>query len=135
MSNAAIAIRSRLLANASVVALVSDRAYVAELPQSEAANMPRSSVVIRLTGGIVQSHFLPYLPQRLDVIAYGSTFGEADDLDRAIAQDLHMLDGATYDGVAIRGVDVGGSYTARDPTFGWPYQWRTYDVHAITMSE
>ena len=54
MSNAAIAIRSRLLANASVVALVSDRAYVAELPQSEAANMPRSSVVIRLTGGIVQ---------------------------------------------------------------------------------
>lgn len=135
MSNAATAIRARLLANTGIVESVDDRVYVAELPQPEAVNMPRLAIVVRLTGGIVQSHYLPYLPQRIDVIAYGATFGEAAELDDAIARDLHQLDGAAYDGIDIRGVDVGGSYTARDPTFDWPYQWRTYDVHAINMSE
>lgn len=135
MSNAATAIRARLLENTGIVESVGDRIYVAELPQHEAADMPRPAIVIRLTGGIVQSHYLPHLPQRIDVIAYGATFGEAAELDDAIARDLHQLDGGSYDGIGVRGVGVGGSYTARDPTFGWPYQWRTYDVHAINMSQ
>lgn len=131
MSDIITAIVDVLKAEAAVAELCSSRVYGDELPQAEALAMPRSAVVVRASGGA------PFQPtsslnadaQRIDLVAYGATPYEADELRRAGYRCLVRITRRVTGGVLIHSVgSAGGSLSGRDPDGQWPYAFQSFQI-------
>lgn len=122
-------------ADAGIADDAEGRVFGGELPAAESAFMPRRAIVVRPSGGpsLFADSYVQADTQRVDISAYGATVAEATALlDRAAGVLLPIQRRASA-GVLIHWVkSAGGFWTGRDPQFGWPRAWRSFQVlHAL----
>lgn len=114
-----------LAADPNVAAAV-HAVYGDELPEAEAANMPRANVVVRYAGGgALGGAEKRWSDGRIDVDTYGATPKEAGDVYRLVRTALAGIDRVTK---TVDGVDVlvhwaqesQRAFTGREPDTHWP---------------
>jgi hypothetical protein len=88
-----LGVAAYLKAQAAVLAASEGRVFRPELAEGEDAHMPRACVVVRPAGGgaLTARDYLPIIDSRLDIVNYGSTRLEAENLAREVADALRML--------------------------------------------
>lgn len=129
------AIRSILLADTTVAALVGAEGVVSEIDEDIAPAMPKQIIVLKPSGG-------PRSPgggdqqfgaQRLDVICYAATLYDSWTVYLAAYGALKAIRRKKVNGVLIHGaaVESKGS-TARDVLKQWPV---TYSSWLVTAAE
>jgi len=136
------AIVSALLDETSITALTGEWVFAPELPQGKAQEMPRHCVVVRGAGGGsigpgARSR-LPWRVVRLNVMSYGRTPNDADDLDATVLAymtDLDRLVDTENDTILHDAVVSGGPLPLRDPDTSWPYVLSVYDLSASPLDE
>ncbi|MBN9333862.1 DUF3168 domain-containing protein [Devosia sp.] len=139
MADIVTAIVGLLKADADIAALVGDRVFGGELPADEARHMPRQAIVIQPSGGA------PFQPraslraeaQRLDLICYGATPGEAMELRNLGAHAFKRVRRQTAAGVLIHWVNSAGGYMAgRDRDGQWPYAFQSFQsLFSLSLDE
>ena len=127
-----------LKAQSAVSNLVVDRVFGIELPDEEAASMPRKAIVIRPAGGVSPvGGYVKHTAARFDFICWGETPFEADRLSRAV---FNTLKAARRQTVSVEGVpvlihwieDAGGRLAIRDSDTNWPAATQAFQIfHAI----
>ncbi|WP_048648949.1 tail completion protein gp17 [Nitratireductor soli] len=124
-----------LKSDAAVTALCADRVFGDELPNDEAAAMPRAAIVVRASGGtsIAAGSFIQHDTQRLDLVAYGATKFDADALRRAARRVLTALRRRVIGNVLIHWIESAGGFSSgRDRDGAWPYAFQSFQVfHAL----
>lgn len=117
-------------ADAGVAALAGTRVFGLELPEAEAASMPRHAVVLRASGGAqLTGGYLRHEAQRVDAFSYGATPYEAMRLDLAVQPALKQLRRQVASGVLIHWVGAAGGYAQfRDPDGDWPAVFRSWQA-------
>jgi hypothetical protein len=129
------ALRDWLLATPSVAADVGTRVFGGELPEAEAASMPRAAIVLRPAGGtsLTAGSFSRHDTQRIDLLAYGATPQEADALARKCRPLIADLRRQVISGCLIHWVDVAGGLSARrDRDTVWPFAFQSFQIfHAL----
>jgi hypothetical protein len=124
-------IRAFLLAQASVTALVETRVFAGELPEDEAAPMPRKALLVRLSGGVSTTgeSKLQHDTQRFDLFAFGETPFEAGRTLAAAALALRGLETGTFAGCRIFWVNsAGGRSQGREPGTEWPRHFQSFQA-------
>lgn len=129
------AIATLLKADAGVTALCADRVFGDELPEDEAATMPRAAIVIRSSGGtsIAGGSFVQHDTQRFDLVAYGATKLDADVLRRAARRALAAFRRRLVGTVLVHWIDSAGGFSSgRDRDGQWPYSFQSFQIfHAL----
>ena len=138
MSDPVAAIVALLKADAGVSALVSTRVFGEELPQAQAADMPRKGVVIRSAGGVSPvGGTLRHTGRRVDAICWGETPYEAGRINRAVfcalkevRRERIALDAGA---VLIHWIeDASGPLSLRDADTSWPAVTQSFQIfHAM----
>lgn len=123
-------IRALLVADPTVSALVSDRAYLHELPESESPNMPQQAVVLTQAGGPGRPKTLKTRTIRLDTICYGATLHESYQLHQAVREVVEALARRSNSVISVETVSDGQN--ARDPLKQWPVCFASYRVLTTT---
>ena len=123
-----------LKADADVAALVGTRVFGLELPEAEAASMPRKGVILRPTGGVSPfGGFVEVTAERIDAVSWGETPYQASRLSLAVLVALKRarrqvvtVDGA---GVLIHSAEeAGGRLSIRDAETNWPAVSQAFQV-------
>jgi hypothetical protein len=118
------AIAAYLKAQTLVDTAVEGRVFRPELPEAEDAHMPRSCVIVRPAGGgsLFAKTRLPAKDSRLDIVCYGSTRLESENVARECATALTELQHSTWEKVIVFWVRVNGEpASAIDPETNWPF--------------
>lgn len=120
-----------LLATGTVTALTSTRIWPSETPGSEAANMPRASVVVRWAGSWPgQSEGALQMPA-IDVVCYGATPKAARSVYLVVHAALRALKRKTYASALLHSARLtGGPVEGREPDTHWPMVWSSWTVLA-----
>ena len=129
-------LRSYLLADATLAALVSTRIFNFELPASETASMPRQCVVLSLAGGPGSADYIRIGRIRIDVWNYGESPAKAWDVRQAshdalkhIRQDEKTISGGS--GVMLHNaIEASGPRNFKDPEGNYPVILETWIVTA-----
>lgn len=119
-------IRTLLLADTAVAALVDTRVFGGELPQAEAAQMPRAAVVVSPAGGPGRPKFMKIRHTRVDTICYGATLHDSWKLHLAVREALETLDHRSSSVMAIEAASDAAN--ARDSVKQWPTCYASYRV-------
>ena len=123
-------LRTLLLADTAVAALVGTRVFHSELPESESANMPRQAVVLALAGGPGRHKTLKVRGLRLDTICYGATLYESYELHQAVREALETFPPPSG---AVKSAEVvSDGQNARDPLKQWPVCFASYRLVTTT---
>ena len=126
------ALRTALLDDAAVQAIVVGRVYWQRLPSEVAARAVRGdrppSIVLRQTGGQVGEPRDPLQGQDIDVISWGDTIGGLAKLDAAVVGALSTVQRRVVDGTLVHTVSHGGATYGSEPETGWDYLVRPYEV-------
>ena len=120
-----------------VSALLGDRVFGIELPESEAANDARANVVINYAGGGANrpgardtAHVSSV---RLDWFFYGETPYQADLLRRTVHAGLRDAYRVVQDNVLLNSFTLdSGPRTFRDPDNNWPVSVETWNLLGAT---
>ena len=127
-----------LLADTPVAALVGTRVFGIELPDSEAASMPRKAVVLTPSGGatLTGGSYVEHTGQRFDVFSYGETPFESERVRRAVFDALKALQREVKSGVLIHWCEpAGGFANLRDTETDWPINFQSFQAfHAETAA-
>jgi hypothetical protein len=123
-----LAVALYLKAQAAVNAAAENRFLRPELLGSEDAKMPRAAVVVRPAGGGAMSArwYLPMKDSRLDIVCYGSTRLEAENIAREVSLALQNLRRSVW-GEAGKNVLLMWARLSAEPTaaaeneVNWPY--------------
>jgi hypothetical protein len=113
-----------LKAHEPINAMCGGRVYRPELPESGNAAMPQACIVVRPAGGgsLFTKDFLPVTDPRLDIVVYGSTRLEAENLAREVALALKMLSRSTWGGVLLFWARVTAQPASMiQPDTNWPF--------------
>lgn len=129
------AIRAFLLANATVADLVGQRVYGNEIPDVEAALMPRKLILVLSAGGAYLSQanrsYMQVDARMKDVNCYGETPYEARKLWDAVNEALKgMRRHLRGDCLLYSAVKIGGPTSLREPDSKWPFTLSSYQVLA-----
>lgn len=123
-------------ADAGVAGIAGARVFGGELPPAETAHMPRSALVVGLSGGpsLTGASYVQADTQRVDVFAYGATPREAALLLGAAATAFRELRRTVSAGVLLHWAQPAGGFSdGRDPSFAWPRAWQSFQVlHSLT---
>ena len=125
-----LALRAIVAADADVAGLAGTRVFAAELPDSEAAQMPRAAAVIAASGGPPDLGYAPLAHRRIDLRTYGVTPLGAMKLHLAVHAILKSRRTASL-GVLIHSAALeAGPVALREPEVGaeWPFVFASYDV-------
>lgn len=124
------AVMTYLAADSDVAALIAGRVFGGDLPQAQAASMPRACVVVREAGGgLLGSSWEDYGDIRLDVFAYGATPHEAAQLRRAVYKRLKAMTRTVSETVLLHWAKLdGGPIPMFDVDTTWPYVWTSWQV-------
>lgn len=118
------AIRSVVLADEAVAALVSTRVYGMEIGQPAVLDaMPQAAIVITPAGG--PSHpgggFQKYGKSRFDVFCYGATLGESYAVYLAVYDALKQMRTQISEDVLLHSAESSSKgVSAKDPVTQWP---------------
>ena len=134
--NPITAVVAFLKADAEVTTQVVARVFGAELPPSEATNMPRNCIVIQGSGGPpggAGRSRMRINTIRVDVKGYGATPETAWDVYHAAYDALKQMK-QTEQGTALLhdAVVAGGPVQLRDADLEWPLVMGSFD---LTISE
>jgi hypothetical protein len=120
-----------LKADAVVAAITEGRVFGGELPEAQAAEMPRGAIVLRSSGGasLLGDTFVEHDTQRVDVFAFGATPRAATALMRAASLALRRLRPSVHAGCLIHWANAAsGSIAGREPVTEWPRQFQSFQV-------
>ncbi len=120
-----------LKADTVTAAATEGRIFGGELPEAEAASMPRTAIVLRASGGasLTGESKLEHDTQRVDVFAFGATPRAATAVMRAAALALRRLERSVHAGCLIHWVNAAsGSIAGREPVTEWPRQFQSFQV-------
>lgn len=140
------ALQHILLADTTVASIVTDRVWLDEVVDAQVSQMPRSSVVLSLSGGPnkYEGSYLQLSSERVDFMCYGTTPTTARALYRAVFNVLHNLHRTTVgdclvhnalkDGgpISLRTINVVFPGQTPDPTEHWPAIMSSWMVLAST---
>lgn len=106
-----------------VGSLCDDRVYRPELPRTDNKLMPRTAVVVRPGGGYRQfgGGTLKIGDPSMDIMCYGSTRRQADEVAQAALLAMKELLAETRQGVNLKCARVSGTIPLMDPDTQWPY--------------
>lgn len=131
------AIRTYLLADATVASISGGRLYGGELDKDEEPNQPRAAAVLRRSGGGLMGRSQLYGDRRIDLICYGANPKEASDLFDACRDALKALqrhrDAATQVLIHWAVVSVDG-VSGHDPQTAWPICIGSFQVLAADIA-
>lgn len=132
------ALRTMVLADASISALVDDRVFVNMIPEAEieAADTfhPPKMLVLRQAGGFGKADFLAVDNETITVLCYGESDFEADRLRRAVYQRFVRLQREKHDDVLIHHINkAGGPIPSVEPELVWPVIAQSYTVLADVL--
>ncbi len=129
------ALRTALLLDGAVTAAAAGRVFVAELPDGEAASMPRVAVLIQPAGGLPERGRTKLAYPRIDVRCYGRTPNEGWRLMLVVHEYLKALTrkvaaaSSTGERALIHDVSaVSHGSQLRDADGDWPMTLRTYEL-------
>jgi hypothetical protein len=129
------ALMALLKADAATAAIAGARVFGGELPEDEAAFMPREAIVVAMSGGVSMTagSFVEHDTQRIDLFAYGATPREAEQLAATAALALRRARRAVWADTLIHWIQpAGGAAAARDPDAAWPRAFQSFQVfHAL----
>lgn len=127
-----------LKAQSAIFDLVGTRVFGNELPDEEAASMPRKAIVVRSAGGVSPvGGYAKHTAGRFDFICWGETPFEADKLSRTVFSVLKSARRQTVTAddhdVLIHWIeDAGGRLAVRDGDTNWPASTQPFQIfHAI----
>lgn len=129
------ALRTMVLADSNISALVDTRVYMNRIPKAviEAADTfhPPKMLVLRQAGGFGKADTLHTDDQTVSALCYGETDYEADSVRRAVWQAFVDLDRATHDEVLIHHINpTGGPIPSVEPDLVWPVIAQSFTVKA-----
>ena len=128
-----LALRAIVAADADVASLAGTRVFAAELPDTEAAQMPRAAAVLAASGGPPDNGYAPLAHRRVDVRTYGKTPLGAMKLHLALHAALKSLRRTSSLGVLVHSAALdAGPVAMREPEVGaeWPFVFASYEVLA-----
>ncbi|MDF1778736.1 MAG: DUF3168 domain-containing protein [Rhizobiaceae bacterium] len=123
-----------LKADSDVAALVSTRVFGLELPEAQAANMPRQGVIVRPSGGAGGfGGYVEATAERIDAISWGRTPYQADRLSMAVMlaflRSRRQVRTVDSTGVLIHSIEAaGGRLATRDTETNWPAMTQAFQV-------
>lgn len=112
-----------LRSDETLQALVEDRVYGLELDRQTAVtnDMPRMSLVVRVSGGPGFNSYAPLTTRRIDLWAYGPTPERALAVANAADVVMSAIKNTTSAGVKFDGaLDESGPRNFREPETEWP---------------
>ena len=116
-------------------ALAGADVFGAELPRGAVQRMPVNAIVIQGSGGpsLTAGSDVAADTQRIDLIAYGATPFEADQLRLVAGRALRGIRRRMIAGVLIHDVKSAGGFTSgRDRDGHWPQAFQSFQVfHAL----
>ena len=123
-----------LKADAGIAALVGARVFGLELPRAEVNAMPRTSVIVRPSGGVsAVGGYVEAAAERVDAISWGATPYEASGVSLAV---LVAMKRARRRVITVAGTGVlihsaeeaGGRLSIRDAETNWPAMTQAFQV-------
>lgn len=122
-----------LKANSAITTLVSTRVFGIELPQAEAASMPRKAIVIQPSGGgafpVGSNDFVEHSTLRFDAFCYGETSFEAEKVRREVYDVLKQLRRTVINTVLVHWINpAGGLLSLRDSATDWPVMFQSHEM-------
>lgn len=126
------ALVSLVAADVTVASLVGARVFRPELPATEVPFMPRATVVLQPSAGgflVGADSYLAVGDQRVDVIAWGGSPGEASDVHDAVHIFLKNLVRGVAQGALVHWArpETAPLYL-RDPDTEWPFLRSSWQV-------
>lgn len=139
------ALRSHLVADATVNSLTSGRVYVDTMPRDDAGVMPRGAVVIRAAGGPLDRGTLAVHRIRVDVRCYGNSAGAVHPytdavpasmaLWLAVFDSLKRLNRSKQSTALLHSATPsGGPVSLREPEADWPFVFGSFEVNAAEVA-
>lgn len=142
------AVVAYLRAHAGVAALAGTRVYATELPADQAAQMPRTAVLVNDAGlgsgggamGMMNRSNLPFGQSTKDLRCYGATAFESRRLWNVVAgalKDLGQSAGGyrvaipTQGTVRLISATPAAPAQMREPEVDWPVTFSTFNLAAI----
>lgn len=122
-----------LKADAGITTLVGTRVFGVELPQAEAASMPRKAIVVKPSGGgtfpVGSRDYVEHSAMRIDVFSYGETPFEAGRVRREVYDVLKQLRRTVINSTLVHWVNsAGGLIHLRDVDTDWPVVFESHEV-------
>jgi hypothetical protein len=136
-SDPTLAIAAYLKAQASINEATGGRIFRPELPKSEEPSMPRGCVIVRPAGGtdLFANTRLPAKTPRVDIVCYGSTRLECENIARECSAALDELTHSTWEKVIVFWTRiVGQPASAIDPETNWPFALVSAQVMCATRT-
>lgn len=128
-----------LKADVVTAAATDGRIFGGELDPDETAQMPRTAIVVKASGGVslTGESKLEHDTQRVDVFAFGKTPRAAAAVMRAAALALRRLERSVHAGCLIHWANSASSSIAgREPVTEWPRQFQSFQVmHGLVAIE
>ena len=119
MRDITLAIINRLLADASIAAVVGTRIYRAELPIGP--TLP-AIVVSKIDDIRPNETFEPYGRSRIQTTVFATSDGAADNLSGMIVDSLNQVVNTYLTGVIIVAIEDAGTFSDNNPDAGiWMY--------------
>ena len=132
-------IRAYLLHDPATFAVTGGRIFGGELPSKESAQMPRTAIVIKASGGVplLGGTYVEHDTQRVDLFAFGKTPNAAGGVMRTAALALRGLRPSVHAGCLIHWANpASGSIAGREPETEWPRQFQSFQVmHGLLKIE
>ena len=116
------AARSVLLeVDPALAVIAAGRVFAVELPEREAAEMPRQAVVVSPAGGPEDVSFQQITTDSLRVLCFGKTITEAAELSEDVHRRLKWFYGGNFAGLRVHSFTrSSGRVFFRDPETDWP---------------
>lgn len=135
MRNLMRALRTIVLADTNINGLIEDRVFVNAIPEKdiEAADtrQPPKMLVLRMAGGSDKADLLPLVDSSIDVLCYGETDFEADEVRRAVTQRFILLEREIHNSVLIHHINLaGGPIPSVEPDLVWPVIAQGFTIKA-----
>ncbi len=134
--NPIVALIAFLDADTDVDALLATgKIFGAELPDTEAENMPQKCIVIVSSGGPEDRGFIRAETRRVDLKCYGRTPIEADAVYLAAKNALKQMDGNVQGNTLLYSATLaGGPVQLRDGDQDWPLVLGTFNVFVAEVA-
>lgn len=123
-------IRTHLLADSAVAALVGTRVFGGELPQALATDTPPASVVVKPSGGVGRLKRMKTRMIRVDTICYAATLHDSWALHLAVREALETMSRPTG---SVKTIEMASeAANARDSAKQWPTCYASYSALTTT---
>lgn len=112
-------------------ALAGQGVYGAELPRDAVMRMPIGAIVVQASGGVplTEGSDADAVAQRIDLIAYGASPFEAEQLRRTGSRALRSIRRRIIAGTLIHWVNSAGGFSAgRDRDGHWPQAFQSFQI-------